>query len=219
MLENLKHDHARIAELESLFASVNDAEKGEDSEEASDDINGVLPKAQVKSYKDQKKELNAELREAKRHLKAAKQDEKRAIKAELVSTEYTQAIKRLDKEIEALQSDISDIDSKLEAHTELDKELKALKAGIRETEKKKDELVEQARAKITEIEAKELILQRFRNELDNEYRAYIRTFLQGLTKAIENLWDKYAVTMKEILAERDQVASELDGFLRELGYE
>ena len=219
VLENLKRDQARIAELESLFASVNDVEEGEEPEEASDDINGVLPKAQVKSYKGQKKELNAELREAKRHLKAAKQDEKRAIKAELDSTEYTQAIKRLDKEIEALQSDISDIDSKLEAHTELDKELKALKAGIRETEKKKDELVEQARAKITEIEAKELILQRFRNELDNEYRAYIRTFLQGLTKAIENLWDKYAVTMKEILAERDQVASELDVYLNELGYD
>lgn len=219
ILENLKRDQARIAELESLFASVNDVEDGEEPEEASDDNNGVLPKAQVKTYKDQKKELNAELREAKRHLKASRQDEKRAIKAELDCTEYTQAIKRLDKEIEALQSDIADIDSKLEVHTELDKELKTLKAGIREAEKKKDELVDQARAKITEIEAKYLILQRFRNELDNEYSSYIRAYLQGLTKAIENLWVKYAVTMKEILAGRDQVAFELDAFLKELGYD
>ncbi len=219
VLENLKRDQARIAELESLFASVNDVEEGEEPEEASDDTNGVLPKAQVKTYKDQKKELNAELRESKRHLKAARQDEKRAIKAELDSTEYTDTIKRLDKEITALESDIADIDSKLEAHTELDQELKELKTGIREAEKRKEELVEQARAKITETEAKELILQRFRNELDNEYRAYIRAYLQGLTNVIENLWDKYAVTMKEILTERDQVAAELDRFLMELGYD
>jgi len=219
VLENLKRDQARIAELEALFASVDDVEEGEEPEESSDDGNGVLPKAQVKAYKDQKKELNAELREAKRHLKAAKQDEKRAQKAELDSTEYSESIKHLEKEITALQSDIADIDSKLEAHTELDKELKALRAGIREAEKKKDDLVEQARTKITQEEAKELILQRFKQELDNEYSAYIRAYLQGLTKAIENLWDKYAVTMKEILAEREQVASELEGFLKELGYE
>jgi len=219
VLESLKRDQLRIAELEALFASVDDVEEGEEPEESTDDDNGVLPNTQVKAYKDQKKELNAELREAKRHLKAAKQDEKRAQKAELDSTEYSETIKRLEKEITALESDISDIDSKLEAHTKLDKELKALRAGIREAEKKKDELVEQARAKITQEEAKELILQRFKQELDNEYSAYIHAYLQGLTKAIENLWDKYAVTMKEILAERDEQAELLDGFLQELGYE
>jgi type I restriction enzyme M protein len=214
VLENLKQDQASIAELEALFDSVNNTE-----EEESDESIGVLPKAQVKAYKDQKKELNAELREAKKKQKAATQDEKRAIKSELASHEYTTAIKQYNKEIDALQKDIADIDTKLEAHTELDKELKALKAGIREAENKKDELVQQARAKITQDEANELILQRFKQELDQEYSAYIRAYLQGLTKAIENLWDKYAVTMKEILVERDRVATEMDGHLKELGYE
>ena len=218
VLENLKQDQARITELEAMFAAVDDSED-EDAEDSSEDSNGALPKATVKAYKDQKKELNAELREARRNLKAAKQDEKRSIKAELDSAEYTESIKRLEKEIKALESDNAEIDAKLEAHTELDKELKALKAGIREAEKKKNELVEQARAKITQDEAKKLILNRFKQELNNEYSAYIRAYLQGLTKAIENLWDKYAVTMKEILVERDQVATELDGFLKELGYE
>lgn len=214
VLENLKQDQARIAELEALFDSVNNSE-----EEESDEFIGVLPKAQVKAYKDQKKEINAELREAKKKQKAVTQDEKRAIKAELDSAEYATAIKQYNKEIEALQKDIADIDTKLEAHTELDKELKALKAGIREAENKKDELVQQARAKITQDEAKKLILHRFKQELDNEYSAYIRDYLQGLTKATEKLWDKYAVTMKEILAEREQIASELDRFLKELGYD
>ncbi len=217
VLGNLKQDQARIAELEALFDSVNNTD--DEQEEVSDGLTGVLPKAQVKTYKDQKKELNAELREAKKKQKAATQDEKRAVKAEIDNAEYTTAIKQYNKEIDALQQDIADIDSKLEAHTELDKELKALKAGIREAENKKDELVQQARSKITQDEAKELILQRFKQELDQEYSAYIRAYLQGLNKAIENLWDKYAETMKEILSERDQVSDELDNFLKELGYE
>lgn len=218
VLENLKRDQARIAEFEAMFAEVDDIE-ADDAEDSREDSNGVLPKATVKVYKDQKKEINAELREAKRNLKAAKQDEKRAIKVELDSTEYAESIKRSEIEIKSLESDIAEIDSKLEIHTEQDKELKALKAGIREAEKKKDELVEQARAKITQDEAKELILNRFKQQLDNEYSAYIRAYLQSLTKEIENLWDKYAVNMKDILEERDQVATELDEFLKELGYD
>jgi len=217
VLENLKQDQARITELEALFDSVNNTE--DDAEEESDKLNGVLPKAQVKAYKDQKKELNAELRESKKKQKAASQDEKRSMKAELDSAEYTTAIKQYNKEIDALQKDIVDIDSKLETHNELDKELKTLKAGIREAENKKDELVQQARAKITQDEAKELILLRFKQKLDKEYGAYVRAYLQGLTKAVENLWNKYSVTMKEILTERDQMAGDLDGFLKELGYE
>lgn len=37
--------------------------------------------------------------------------------------------------------------------------------------------------------------------------------------AVENLWQKYAVTTKQILAERDREAAQLDAFLKELGYE
>ena len=217
VLENLMRDQARIAELEALFATAEESD-GEEAAEA-EGGSGILPKADVKALKEQKKALNGQLREAKRHLKAAKQDEKRAIKEAVESAGYTATIKQLDTEIAALQRDIADIDRKLEAHTQLDQELKSLKAGLREAEKKKDQLVEQARAKITEQEAKALILQRFKKALDQEYNAYIHDYLQGLTKAVENLWDKYAVTLKEILAERDQVAGELDGFLKELGYE
>jgi type I restriction enzyme M protein len=40
-----------------------------------------------------------------------------------------------------------------------------------------------------------------------------------LIATIENFWQKYAVTMKQILAERDREAAQLDRFLVELGYE
>jgi type I restriction enzyme M protein len=36
---------------------------------------------------------------------------------------------------------------------------------------------------------------------------------------VENLWQKYAVTTKQIVSERDREAVHLNAFLKELGYE
>ena len=111
------------------------------------------------------------------------------------------------------------IDAKLSAHKILDDELKQLKAGIKEAEKKKDELVQAAREKITPEEAKVLIEARFNEQLKEGFEVYIRQLLSQLIKAVENLHNKYAVTVKDILADRDKKAMLLDGFLQELGYE
>ena len=114
---------------------------------------------------------------------------------------------------------IEAIDSRLARHTALEVELKTLKANIRQTEKQKDELIAAARAKISEEEARELILERFRRLLTERFDGYLRQYQRAFIAAIENLWDKYAVTLKQILAERDREAEQLDRFLEELGYE
>lgn len=80
-------------------------------------------------------------------------------------------------------------------------------------------MVEAARAKISEDEARKLILERFRQLLFAEYEAYIRQYQQAFINAIENLWNKYSVTVKQILEEREEEADELDQFMVELGYE
>ena len=51
------------------------------------------------------------------------------------------------------------------------------------------------------------------------YRHYLRADQRACLGAIENLWRKYAVTAKQIEAERDAAAAALQGFLVELGYE
>jgi type I restriction enzyme M protein len=38
-------------------------------------------------------------------------------------------------------------------------------------------------------------------------------------EALENWWDKYAVTLNELESERSAHSAKLDGFLRMLGYE
>ena len=77
----------------------------------------------------------------------------------------------------------------------------------------------QARAKIGADDARRLILARLLRTLHDGYDAYLRRHRRDFVAAVENLWDKYAVTARDILAERDRAAAELAGFLAELGYE
>lgn len=111
------------------------------------------------------------------------------------------------------------IEAKLAAHKALEDELKQLKAEIKETEKRRDELLEAARAAITPEQAKVLILDRFKTELDRQYQSYVRALLLDRIAAIENLHRKYQVTAKSIIAKREQEASKLAGYMKELGYE
>ncbi|SEA16462.1 type I restriction enzyme M protein [Desulfuromusa kysingii] len=219
VLEQLEQDKARILELEGLFAAGDSDEGNDESDEESD--SGVLPKAVVKSCKANMKAHKGELKLVNAELKAVRQDIKRA-KASGFTTDLTELQERegkLVKQADGINKEIAAIDAKLEAHSALDRELKNLKANIRESEKRKDELVEKAREKITEQEAKELILERFRQLLLREYQGYLRQYRQGFVAKVENLWSKYSVTVKEILAERDKEAALLNQFLVELGYE
>ncbi len=219
VLEQLEQDKSRILELEGLF-TAGDTDEDSD-EEAEESESGVLPKAVVKSYKEGMKALKGKLRGVNAELKAVKQDIKRAkasgFNADLDDLQERE--RRLFKQAEGINQEVAEIDAKLETHSELDKELKILKTNIREAEKKKDELVEKAREKITEQEAKDLILERFRQLLLSEYQGYLRQYRQCFVAKVENLWNKYSVTVKEILTERDKETDLLNQFLVELGYE
>ncbi|WP_087019681.1 type I restriction-modification system subunit M [Thaumasiovibrio subtropicus] len=115
--------------------------------------------------------------------------------------------------------EVKTIEERIAAHKALEDELKQLKAEIKETEKRRDELLEIARDAITPEEAKVLILERFKTELDRQYQNYVRALLLDRIAAIENLHRKYQVTAKSIITKRELEASKLAGFMKELGYE
>ena len=220
VLAEIEQDQARIAELEGLFAAAD--EMDDDEAEDKEPENGVLPKSVVKALKAEKKTLNADVREIKRTVKAMRQDAKRMEAAGHARHEInTTLAEASDSEGEGLAKyeRIQQIDAELFQHTQLEKELKTLKAHIRETEKKKDDLIDAARQKITSDEARTLILDRFERRLHDQFDGYLRQYQRALIAAVENLHDKYAVTAKDILAQRDQEAEQLNQFLVELGYE
>lgn len=116
-------------------------------------------------------------------------------------------------------SEVQVITDKLAAHKVLEDELKLLKAEIKETEKRRDDLLDAARNTITPEEAKALIMERFKSELDRQYQNYVRALLLERIATIENLHRKYQINAKSIIAMREQEAKKLASYMVELGYE
>ena len=187
VLAELESQHARLAELQALFAAASE-EDFEDTEDT-----GVLPAEEVKS-------LKAALKDAKGMAKTAKRDS---------SLGEWQAFAKAAEHIEA----------QLARHKALEDEAKTLKTHIKSTTEKRDALVEQARKRISADEARVIIIQRLGQVLMASFQHYLRADQRACVAAVENLWRKYAVTAKQIEAQRDAAAEQLQAFLVELGYE
>jgi len=185
-----------LAELEQQHTRLAElqalfAAAGEEDFEDSDGT-GVLPAEQVKA-------LKAQLKEAKGQMKLAKKDRSLG--------DWT-----------AHQAEAQRLEAQLATHKQLEDEAKALKALIRSTQKNRDELVEQARARISPSQARQAILQRLEALLMESYRQYLRADQRACVAAIENLWGKYAVTANQLERARAAATEELSRYLSELGY-
>lgn len=163
----------------------------EDFEDTDD--TGVMTSEQVK-------DLKAKLKDAKGMVKQCKRDPGLGS-----SEEY--------------QEKVAQIEAQLRRHKVLEDEAKELKKVIKTIENKRDELVLSAREKISQDEARVVIVARLKQLLLNTYSRYLRAEQRACITAIENLWGKYAVTAKEIESARDKSTEELKVFLAELGYE
>ena len=96
----------------------------------------------------------------------------------------------------------------------LHKDKAALQARIVKT----DALLITIGGQLTAEEARGLILKKLYDLAHNELNRYLNAEKRGLFAVVENLWDKYAVSSRELEAKRGQTLKELDGFLRGLGY-
>lgn len=164
----------------------------EEDYEDTDDT-GVLPGDQVKALKTEMKESRA----------AAKLAKKEGAPAD--AAKHTAAA--------------NEAEAKLARHQALLDEERTLNAELRATEKKQEELVAAARAKIGPDEARRVIVERLRRELHRIYGDYLRSDRRACLAAVENLHAKYAITATAIETKRDTITSKLHGFLKELGYE
>ncbi|QET27249.1 type I restriction-modification system subunit M [Klebsiella variicola] len=163
----------------------------EDFEDTDD--TGVMTSEQVK-------ELKAKLKDAKGMVKLCKRD------PGLGSDEE-------------YQEKVSQIEAQLKRHKVLEDEAKELKKVIKGVESKRDELVLSAREKISQDEARVVIIERLKKLLMETYNRYLRAEQRTCIHAIENLWSKYALTTKQIEAERESSSQQLQCYLMELGYE
>lgn len=135
------------------------------------------------------------------------------------NSEYAIALKEAMESGALAKREAAIIEHKLARHKGLEDEMKSLKSTIKQIEARRDDLVEAARSKITADEARLIILERLERVLMATYESYLRAHQRECVEHITNLWNKYAITAREIETQRDAAAQELKRFLVELGYE
>lgn len=249
LLQEMDEKRGRIAELDALFtaASEEDFEDEEDTGVLpAEDVKTLKDelKTFTSTYKQAFKELKSLAADLFTELNTAdqiptgKKKKDYAVKGTAGAPDFASAQAILDLvDSTQFQSDFvteikmrmtlgqdsyteaQKIDSKLTRHKALEDEGKQLKADIRATEKKRDKLVTEARAKIDSDEAKRVILERLHRILLATYQRFLRNHQRQCLKALESLHAKYAVTATEIEQQRDAATVKLKGFLEELGYE
>jgi type I restriction enzyme M protein len=217
LLAELRAKLARKEELEAMFAEVAEL----DESEWNDTDYEVIPKSRIaeikaliKQLNSQKKEFEKEIKTLEKRMNAYRKDGN----TEAITRLQTE-IAGLTAQIEPLSAQIFTAENGIQRHVALENEVKECAALIRAIELQKENLVEQAREKITPEEARQLIVSRWLNILHNTIAGYIEAHTRQLQQAVEELHDKYTITLTDILNERDTYTQELNRYLEELGYE
>ena len=96
----------------------------------------------------------------------------------------------------------------------LNKDKAALTARLAQT----DAIIAAIGGQLTEAEARELILKKLYDLISNELNRYLNAEKRRLIALAENLWDKYAVSSRELENRRAETLKTLDGFFQSLGY-
>ena len=229
VLSELRTKQARIEEIQAMFDEVAELEEGA----WNPDDYQVIPKEQIKEIKAEiklnkaeRKSLEKDANNLVKRIKAYQKVLDKKTSSEEEKTDARQQIAVLEEEKKQKESEIipydafiEDAETQIKAHTDLENELKESRRDVRAIIRKKDELVDQAREKISPEDARELILARWRRTLESTIFGYLDAYARIFQQSIEHLYDKYTVTLEQILDERDVVTAKLNSFLKELGYE
>ncbi len=136
---------------------------------------------------------------------------------DLVGTSGDQEERR--QEIASIKAQIEEIERALQPYYEFKEKLREAQRQYR---KLRDELLarmDETRQQMSAQDCQQLVLKIARIDLSEHLEQYVTAHRQEVIAAVENWWDKYRVTLREIERERDEAARVLDGYLRELGYE
>jgi type I restriction enzyme M protein len=120
--------------------------------------------------------------------------------------------------IRQVEAQLAELDPKNKAEkkkiTALNKDKVALKARLAKT----DGILSAIGGQLTEAEARELILKKLYDLVNNELNRYLNSEKRRLIAMVENLWDKYAVSSRELESRWAETLKTLDEFLKGLGY-
>lgn len=125
--------------------------------------------------------------------------------------ENQELIRQVDDQLDGLDPTKKDDKKKI---TALNKDKAALEARLAKT----DGILNAIGGQLTEEEARRLIMKKLYDLVHHELDRYLNAEKRGLIQVVENLWDKYAVSSRELESERAETLKTLNGFLKGLGY-
>ncbi len=128
-----------------------------------------------------------------------------------LKAESRELMRQVDDQLAKLGSARKDDKKKIAA---LNKDKTALEARL----SKIDALLAVIGGQLTDVEARRLILKKLYDLAANELNRYLNAEKRSLIAGVEKLWDKYAVSSRELERERAETLKILDGFLKGLGY-
>jgi type I restriction enzyme M protein len=127
-------------------------------------------------------------------------------------------LKTLMERIEPVEQEIRELEEKLAPYNEILEKLKEAKKKYKELQRRFMERLRGARERLTETECVTLVLEILKGKLTGYLESYVSAHRQEVIAAVENWWDKYKVTLKQIEQERDKDSKNLSELVGGLGY-
>jgi type I restriction enzyme M protein len=125
--------------------------------------------------------------------------------------ESQELFRQVDARLENLDSSKKDDKRKI---TALNKDKAALEARIA----KIDSILAAIGGQLTDEEARRLILKKLYDLAASELNRYLNAEKRALIAGVEKLWDKYAVSSRQLEQERSETLKTLDEYMKKLGY-
>jgi type I restriction enzyme M protein len=178
--------------VDSWIASIRASMEGEDARNGGDPLEHPLVQHLLPGYLDRLATLEAALADLKAQIAEAQQES---------DDEEDALLSRSLAELKALRAD-----------------LRARRSELKTLQGKLLDRLDEARAALEPGAAQALALGIERERLAAELERYATAQRQQVVAAVENWWDKYHVSLREIEIERDAKMKQLDEFVGELGY-
>jgi type I restriction enzyme M protein len=218
-VEDAAAEVARVEEEKAAFERGPEDDAGGDGEDEE-----AEERSYAKELKDALKELKnsiaAQLDRIKT-LKAGKKEKESIAAAESAdkdATAFRAELAKLEAEIAPVLAEMNDIKAKLVPYEEICDKLSEARKKLRDLEEALLERLESARGMLTANQVRELVLDLSREALVRVLSAGVTAHRQQVIAAMENLWDKYRISLTAREKTRSDVAGRLDGMLKELGY-
>ncbi len=225
-LKELQGAEAAVVELQQKKENFERGEGAEDVVEDADEGGGATTQNRAKEMKARLKRLQESIKDQERRIKqlsagpnVRKKDSIAAQKKLFNDTsDLEKELAELIEEVSPIRAKVEEIQRALEPYKEIETALSTAKQVLKELKAAFIERLDEAVVALTEADCRSIALAIAREDLEAQLENYVAAHRVEVVSAIENWWDKYRTTNREIERSRTKAAERLAVFQYELGY-